>query len=172
MLRESGHDTRPPGHIICSVDLRPGPLHRPSAFGTKRWPLMRDLRRLESSVVRSRLCLSFTWTTWSCKQGEGGWQLLLRGEGLLGPYDWGWASVQNLRGLLSPSPTVAPRKRGSIPMSRSCGPGGEIPESVILARWGWTFAHCTLRRVLTIKRYSHHRWKVSPSPSNAWLPQP
>jgi hypothetical protein len=154
---ESGHDTCPPDHVICRADLCPGPLHHSLTFDTKRWHLMRDLRRIESSTVRSRLLLSFAWSTWSYKRGKDGWQLLLRSEGLLGPYDWGWASVQNLCGLMSASPTVAPHRWGSILMSRSCSHSGEIPDSVTLACWCWIFAQCTLCRVLTIRSYSHRR---------------
>jgi hypothetical protein len=66
----------------------------------------------------------------------------------------GWAPLWNLSDLWPASPTVAPRRRGSIPMSRSYSPCEEILGSVTLTRLGWTFAPLALRRVSIVRRSS------------------
>jgi hypothetical protein len=70
------------------------------------------------------------------QKGKGGEQPLFRGKGSSGCALDGGFQFWNLRGPQPASPIVAPRKRGSIMMSRSCGPCEEIPKSVTLACWG------------------------------------
>jgi hypothetical protein len=65
-----------------------------------------------------------------------GGDLHFEGEGSSENAFGGELRFRDLHGLRSAFPTVASRRRGSIPMSRSYGLCEEIPKSVTPALWG------------------------------------
>jgi hypothetical protein len=147
-----------PYHVAHLVDLQPGPFAVFWPFGVGMTSDA-NLLRLETSGVTSRFRLGFRWSPWSCIKGEGGRQPSFWSEGLSGNAFEDELRFRNLHGLGPASLTIAPRRWDSIPMSRSCDPCEEIPRSVTLARWGWTFAPLALRRVSIIRRSSLRCWK-------------
>jgi hypothetical protein len=63
----------------------------------------------------------------TAKMSEGVWRHSFQSEGSSGSAPEGETRFWNLHGLRAASPTVAPHRRGSIPMSRSCDSCEEIP---------------------------------------------
>jgi hypothetical protein len=66
----------------------------------------------------------------------------------------GWALTWEALWPSTRFPNTSSHRRGSVPMSQSCDPCEEIPKSITLSCWGWTFTPLALCRVSIIGRSS------------------